>query len=303
LRPNSIPTALAPPEPALAPDSAVKAAGPRVAEGRVTVRVERDRDGVVLAPVLFSSGVLSARLTPWGLWLVGACAHPIGGDQVCVKLHVGENTTLDVRSTGATVARAGADQSASTTDVVAEVGDHATLRWLVEPGMAVAGATHVAEATVRMSASARLLWRDEVVLGRFAEAPGTWSTGLRVEQMGRALVTTRLGVGPSAPGWGSSAVLDGSRVVVSLVVVDPDGFPSARGPVWVVETGVRGTISCPEGSSFAQVTAWGDTLRACRAVAARLLGQLGCSERQRPLRPRSPLLVGERSEWSTKSSF
>ncbi len=243
--------------------------------GHVTVRVERDREGVVFAPLLFASGVLSVRLTRWGIWIVGAGAHPIDGDGVLIEVDVGKNTTLDVGSTGATIARSGVRKATSTANVVAEVGDHATLRWLVEPGMAVAGATHVAEATVRMSASARLLWRDEIVLGRFAEAPGTWSSGIRVERTGSALVTARLGVGPDSPGWGSSAVLQGSRVVVTLLVVEPDGFPSAVGPAWIIEAGVKGTVSCPEGSSFAQVTAWGDTLGGCRAVAGVLLRRLG----------------------------
>jgi len=250
----------------------------RVGAGHVTVRVERDPEGVVFAPVLFSSGVLSARLTPWGVCLVGAGAHPIGDDCLFIEVDVGKNTNLAVGSTGATIARAGARRATSTTNLVAQVGDHATLRWLVEPGIAVAGASHVAQATIQMSASACLLWRDEVVLGRFAEPPGTWISEIRVERMGRAVVTSRLGLGPEAPGWSSAAILHGSPAVVSLVAVDPKGFPTSARSAPIIEAGAKGIISCSEDSLLAQITAWGDTLGGCRAVADRLFRRLGSLE-------------------------
>jgi len=242
--------------------------------GRLALRVERHRDGSLVAPLLFSSGVLAARLTGWGIWIIGCGAQPIGGDALSIELSVGSTATLDVRATGATIARPGRRQSTSNTTVAVDVEDGATLRWLVEPGMAASGATHVSEATVRLSPSARLVWREEVVVGRFGEPPGTWSSGIRVEKSGVPLIATRLGVGPAEPAWRSPAVLNGSRVVIGLIVVNPDGFAEPGGPTWLEDAAAHGVLSHAAQSSVAQIIAWGESLETTRAVAACLLDRL-----------------------------
>jgi urease accessory protein len=80
--------------------------------------------------------------------------------------------------------------------------------------------------TVELAETARLVWREELVLGRSGEAPGRVRTGLRVRRAGRALLSQDLAAGPDADGWAGAAVFGGNRTVGSVLVVDPRWTPT-----------------------------------------------------------------------------
>jgi len=220
---------------------------------------------------LESSGALAARATPAGLFLVGAAAQPIGGDELEIRLALDAGAELDVRSVGATLARRAApgDRSVMRTDVV--LGDRAVLRWMPEPGIAAAGASHLSSTRVALASTSRLAWHEDVVLGRHGEVvPGSWTSRLEVLVCGRPLLVAELGLGPAAPTWELPSGLGGARAVSTLVLVYPpwrSAPPSSQ--LESTESG-RGMLLPLEGPAV-QMLAWGDDLRSCRTLIGRLL--------------------------------
>lgn len=219
---------------------------------------------------LGGTGAVAFRPTPWGAWLVGTAAHPVGGDQLTLDVRLGPDCELTVRSVSATLARRGPSTGQSGSRLRAEVGDGGILCWKVEPGIAAAGSDHLAEADVHLTGRARLIWWDEFVLGRWGEPPGTWRSRLRVSIGGVPIVASELAAGPSAPGWRSTAVLAGAPAYCSLTVIDPvavnQTVPSHR----LSGNAAIGLRSPLEGPGV-HCTAWGDRLEACRAVVHQLL--------------------------------
>ncbi|HUZ20647.1 MAG TPA: urease accessory protein UreD [Acidimicrobiales bacterium] len=239
--------------------------------GRVDVALDAGPGGAARLTRLRCSGALAARPTPAGLYLLATAAHPVGDDASRIDLTLGPGASGVVRSTGATLARRGATGGSSTAAVRATLADRATLCWLVEPGIAAGGASHVATSTVRLAPSARLAWREEVVLGRHADpCPGSWRSRLEIRRDGAPLLVTDLGLGPGSPAWASASVLGGARVLSSLVLVDP-GLPA---DVWAELTarapGAKGAAFALAGPGV-ELMAWGEELGACRAIVARLL--------------------------------
>jgi urease accessory protein len=76
---------------------------------------------------------------------------------------------------------------------------------------------------VDLGATARLVLREEQVLGRAGEEPGRLGSRLVVRVAGRTVLDQELACGPGAPGgWDGPAVLAGHRAVGQVVVVRPD---------------------------------------------------------------------------------
>ena len=170
-----------------------------------------------LSPVveeIRSSGALAFRPTAWGVWMVGTEAHPIGGDRLVVRVAIGPGCSAAIRSVGATVARRGPFPGRSSTiATVIRVGPSGSLTWQPEPGVASFGADHLSEVRVRLASDAKLTWRDEWVLGRHDEGPGTWRSRIRISVGARPLLVSELAAGPAAPGWTSRFVLRRSTVL------------------------------------------------------------------------------------------
>ncbi|HEY1633852.1 MAG TPA: urease accessory protein UreD [Acidimicrobiales bacterium] len=244
--------------------------------GSVLVEVVKHGRGRSAVSNMRASGVLGIRDTPWGLWIVGTGAQPIGGDRLSVELDLGPGSTMFVRSVGASVARAGPRQGVESVAAVdARVAAGATLVWAPEPGIAAQGARHRSCGRVALAATSRLAWLDEVVLGRASEGPGTWVTSMRIERAGRAELAFELGSGPGARGWGAPSVLDGRPVAVTLVVVDPDRSLPPDASDMIEEVDAVGTILPSASGSAVQLGVWGETLGSCRRVASDLLARFG----------------------------
>ncbi len=162
---------------------------------------------------------LTLRATPEAIYLVGTAAGPLGGDRLTLDIDVGDEATLEVRSAAASIALPGADPRPSRMIVRARVGEHATLRWLPEPSIAAAGCNHSISTRLALAPTARVLWREEIVLGRHDEEPGTWRTRLSADIGGQALLRHGLDIGPD--GFDGPAILDGAKAVGSLLEVDP----------------------------------------------------------------------------------
>ncbi|MGA5424897.1 urease accessory protein UreD [Streptomyces lavendulocolor] len=178
-------------------------------------------------PVLESAGPLALRRTratgPRArVTVVGAMTAPLGGDRLAVEADVRDGARLTVDAAAATVALPGRDAGHARYDVRLTVGEDAELCWLPEQLVSARGSDLRMRTVVDLAATARLVLREEQVLGRHGEEPGTLATRLTVRRAGRLLLDQELAYGPGAPGgWDGGAVLAGNRAVGQLLVVDP----------------------------------------------------------------------------------
>ncbi|MGP4114597.1 urease accessory protein UreD [Streptomyces sp. 4N509B] len=203
--------------------------------------------GTVL-PVLRGDGPLALRRTrapaPFAqVTVVGAMSAPLGGDRLRLSVEVGPRAALRVTSAAATLALPGRRDPAggpghdpagavggpprrrpdpARYDTELTVGADAELHWLPEPLISARGSDLVQTTRVTLAPTARLVHREQQVLGRHGEEPGRLLTRLVVHRDGRPLLDQELSLGSgAAPGWDGGAVLGGHRAVGQLLVVDP----------------------------------------------------------------------------------
>ncbi|MDO0931282.1 urease accessory protein UreD [Streptomyces sp. DG2A-72] len=197
---------------------------------RATARIgarEDGRGGTAL-PVLEGEGPIALRRTRGSgpqahVMLVGAMSGPLGGDHFTVVADVAEGARLRVGSAAATIALPGQTKGEARYDVRLSVADGGELRWLPEQLISAGGSDLYVGTQVDLGASARLVLREEQVLGRVGEEPGRLTSRLTVRIAGRTVLDQELACGPGAPGgWDGPAVLGGHRAVGQLVVVRPE---------------------------------------------------------------------------------
>ncbi|MGK4908883.1 urease accessory protein UreD [Streptomyces albus] len=153
--------------------------------------------------------------------LVGAMSAPLGGDRLAIETVVEPGAALRVDGSAATLALPGRTAEPARYDVRLDVGEGGRLHWLPEPLISVRGSELHQSIRAELAPGARLVLRDEQVLGRAGEEPGRLGSRLTVYRAGRPLLDQRLDFGPGAPGWDGGAVLGGHRAVGQLLVVDP----------------------------------------------------------------------------------
>lgn len=197
---------------------------------RATARIAARLDGrgTTALPVLESDGPLALRRTRGRgdearVMLVGAMSGPLGGDRFAVKAEVGAGARLHLGSAAATIALPGQSKGEARYDVRIDVAAGGELRWLPEQLISAQGSDLCVSTRVDLAADARLVFREEQVLGRAGEDPGRLSSRLTVRLDGRALLDQEVACGPGAPGgWDGPAVLGGHRALGQLVVVRPE---------------------------------------------------------------------------------
>ncbi|AVH61599.1 MULTISPECIES: urease accessory protein UreD [Streptomyces] len=206
---------------------------------RATARMSARDDGRggTSLPVLEGDGPLALRRTrargsEARVMLVGAMSGPLGGDHFTVEAEVAEGARLHVGSAAATIALPGQHKGEARYDVRLAVADGGELCWLPEQLISAGGSELSVSSRVDLRAGARLVFREEQVLGRAGEEPGRLTSRLTVRLDGRPLLDQELACGPGAPGgWDGPAVLAGQRALGQLVVVRPDfgtAPPAAR---------------------------------------------------------------------------
>ncbi|MFF2410479.1 urease accessory protein UreD [Streptomyces sp. NPDC058092] len=216
------------------------------ATARVTAVL--DSRGVTSLPVLESDGPLALRRTRavngryTRVTVVGAMSAPLGGDRLAIEARAEEGARLTVDSAAATVALPGPGTAAepATYAIELSVGERAELGWLPEQLVSAHGSLLHMTTRAELAPTARLVLREEQILGRHGESTGTLTSRLTVRRAGRPLIDQQMAYGPAAPGgWDGAAVLGGHRAVGQLLVVDPsfdEGRPEARllGPTAVL---------------------------------------------------------------------
>ncbi|MEU9994599.1 urease accessory protein UreD [Streptomyces sp. NPDC050848] len=214
-----------------------------------TARIVADADGGL--PVLRSDGPLALRRTratgPYTrVTVVGAMSAPLGGDRLAIESEVRDGAWLLVDSAAATVALPGRSAEPATYDVRLAVGDGAVLRWLPEQLVCAQGSALVMRTTVALAPTARLVLREEQILGRHGEETGTLLSRLTVHRAGRPLLDQEVAYGPgSLGGWDGGAVLAGHRAVGQLLVVDPAFEKDPVEPRALAENAVLAPLAGP----------------------------------------------------------
>lgn len=169
------------------------------------------------------------ELKPARVSLVAGAAGPIGGDELRLEVDVGRGAALVLRSVAATIVLPGPDRRPSRGEAHVRVAEDGVLVWLPCPVIAARGCDHHSVIRITLEPGARLLLREELVLGRYGERPGVIRQRLRVCLGALPLHDQELGIGDGTAGWDSSAVMGGRRAVGSVLVVDPElSHPLAR---------------------------------------------------------------------------
>ncbi|QMU77400.1 urease accessory protein UreD [Streptacidiphilus sp. PB12-B1b] len=187
-----------------------------------------DGRGGTALPLLAGDGPIALRRTthpgPAGaaqVTVVGAMAAPLGGDRLRIDVHVRTGARLRVTSAAATLSLPGHAPAPARYDLDLRVDDGGELEWLPEPVIAAAGSELHTATRVRLAGSARLLLREEQILGRSGEAPGRPTARLTVHHDDRPLFDQQTDHGPGAPGWDGPARLAGHRALGHCLLRDP----------------------------------------------------------------------------------
>lgn len=162
--------------------------------------------------------------------LAAGTAGPLGGDSYALDLQVGAGSTLVLTEVSAMLVLPGAGGGRSTMSITVNVEADATFVWWPEPIIAAHRCNHRHDVRIALAPTARMILREEMVLGRHGETPGDFTSRLRITRAGRALYDQQLAFGPSAPGWNGAAVLGGGAAAGSIIAVDPDWKDGAPGP-------------------------------------------------------------------------
>ncbi|WP_406110346.1 urease accessory protein UreD [Streptomyces sp. NBC_01003] len=195
---------------------------------RATARISAvSRGGITTLPVLDGDGPfelrrLRSRRTEARVCVVGAMSAPLGGDRLRIEATVQQGAALHITSAAATLALRGPTPEHATYDVHLTVAEHAELHWLPKPLICAAGSNLRQTWTVDLAPTARLVLREEQILGRTGEPPGHVATRLIVRRGGRPLLDQEAEYGPGTPGWDGPAVLAHHRATGQLLVVEPD---------------------------------------------------------------------------------
>ncbi|WP_078893864.1 urease accessory protein UreD [Streptomyces sp. CT34] len=195
---------------------------------RATARIRATSNGrVTTLPELRSDGPFHLRRMHTGgrlatVGIIGAMSAPLGGDRLALDITAEDRAQLEVITAAATLALRGPTTGPATYDVRLTAGEGATLRWLPKPLISAAGSNLHQTYTVNLAATARLLLREEQLLGRANEPPGHLISRIRVQRAGRTLLDQHTAYGGPEPGWDGPAVLNGHRAVGQILIVEPE---------------------------------------------------------------------------------
>ena len=147
---------------------------------------------------------------------------PLGGDRLCIEATAEAGRALHLTAAAATVALPGRTRRTRHLRRAVDGGRRGAAHWLPEPLISAAGSDLRMTTTVELAPTARLVLREEQVLGRSGERPGRLRSRLTVRRAGRTLLDQETAYGPGAPGWDTAAVLDGHRAVGQYLLVEPE---------------------------------------------------------------------------------
>ncbi|WP_166434085.1 urease accessory protein UreD [Roseovarius spongiae] len=161
--------------------------------------------------------------------LAAGTAGPLGGDDYALDVQVGAGSTMVLQEVSAMLILPGLEGAKSQMSITVRVEAGATFVWLAEPIIAAHRCNHRHDVRVALASDARMISREETLLGRHGEPAGDLTSRLRVTRDGAPLYDQQVAFGPARDGWNGAAVLDRNRAVGSVIAVDP-GWTEAPPP-------------------------------------------------------------------------
>ncbi|MER6010956.1 urease accessory protein UreD [Streptomyces bluensis] len=199
-----------------------------------TARIRAGHNGrATTLPLLSSDGPFHfQRLRPRdGLArvdIIGAMSGPLGGDRLTLHADAGPRARLQITAAASTIALRGPTDAPATYDIRLTVGDHAALHWLPQPLISTAGSNLRQTCTVDIAPTARLILREEQILGRTGETSGQLTTRITVLRAGHPLLDQHTSYGDPHPAWDGPAIMGSHRACGQLLIVDPSLSPAAH---------------------------------------------------------------------------
>jgi urease accessory protein len=191
---------------------------------RAAITAECDAAGRTRLTRMRSDGPLAVREAASGpdgatVYLVGAAAGPLGGDELSLDLEVGPGARLAIRSVATTLALPGTGESRFT--VRASVAEGGALDFAPEPTVAAAGCHHRAISMVELADGASLRWFEELILGRHREHGGRHTSRIDLTYAGRPLLRHELRL-DDPEHHASRAVLGTATAAGSVILAGPE---------------------------------------------------------------------------------
>lgn len=207
--------------------------------------------GITRLTRLRSEAPVLLKPTPQGLYLIGGAAGPLGGDDARLRVEVGPGARLDVHSTAATLALPGRSGGPSRLRIEAAVAEGAELRWLTEPTILAKGCNHRIRTRLDTDETALVIWREELILGRHGERPGSASSRMDCCVGGKPVYRNEQIVGDESPGWDGPAVFGDAKAAGNLLVVDPEMATKPITPAILGDTAAIMPLAGPAGLATA----------------------------------------------------
>ncbi|MGW0806736.1 urease accessory protein UreD [Nonomuraea sp. NPDC002799] len=237
--------------------------GRRAMSARAAVATALSADGRTMLRRLASAPPLTLRQTgPCTVHLVSTAAGPLGGDRLALDLDVAPRTTLELGSVASTLVLPG--EGASELLVTARVGAGATLRFTPEPTVLAAGCEHRLLVRLTLAPDAAVLWREEIVFGRYGERPGRCHARFDATRDGVPLLRQEFTVGDPALD-SSPAVYGGARCVGNTFLTTSVKEPVVAEGVAVLPLAGPGTLVSALAADAVELRArleWGERVAA-----------------------------------------
>jgi urease accessory protein len=194
---------------------------------KARARVVAGPGGPYTAAVLRSDLPIVLRPAGDAIHIAQGAAGPLGGDDLELSIEVPDGCSLRLRAVASTLVLPSADGGVARVAVKAVVGAGASLELLLEPVVVADGASIELTTEISLAADARLLWREEVVLGRHGERGGAAFTRIDVTRAGLPLLRNGFRVVGGDGATHGPSVLGAGRAVGSLLSIGYDDPPAA----------------------------------------------------------------------------
>ncbi|MEV0591091.1 urease accessory protein UreD [Nonomuraea cavernae] len=194
--------------------------------------------------------------------LVSTAAGPLGGDRLRLDLDVAPGTSLEVGSVASTLVLPGEGESHLL--ITARVGAGASLRFTPEPTVLAAGCSHRLTVRLALAADARVLWREEIMFGRYGERPGRCHARFDATSDGRPLLRQEHVVGDLALDTSPAIYATARCVGTTLVTPGPACREAVVGDGVAVlplaGPGVLVSALAPDAVALRDRLEWGEAL-------------------------------------------
>ncbi|MGX7681420.1 urease accessory protein UreD [Jatrophihabitans sp. DSM 45814] len=159
--------------------------------------------------------------TVCGICLVGSAAGPLAGDDVEFELTVANHGRANVVAAGASIAQGRSGGSPARLRTQVSVGDFAELDATPAPVIVSDGSFVRIELDFQLAATAKVRWRELLVLGRSGERSGAALLSWKVDRGGAPLLRQRIDLSER---WRFEwpGMLSGQRVLATALVTGPD---------------------------------------------------------------------------------